>query len=207
VSKERPTIEFKGKGFKLKIPLGDGPITPTAGGPEIEELKRPGRPNITRNENQALLRLDVPVFFDGLPKNEAQNVAVKRVVDLAMELPLRDFTAFGPFLWSGGRFVMDWPEWGKQWYPRRYELMQAELTLKLVEFNASGDLKPQRGSGGPKKHGLETVILYKPMNLIEIAALYEGDAGRAKALGKANGIHDIKKKLPQGTHIKLPSTE
>lgn len=204
--KNRPTMTLQGKGFKLQVPLGDGPIVPTAGGPEIEELKRPGRPNITRNENQQLLRLDVPAFFDGLPDGTAQNVAVKRVVDLSMELPLRDFTATGPFLWSGGRFVMDWPEWGKLWYPHRYELMQAELTLKLVEFNDTGDTKPQRGSGGPKKHGLEIIILYKPMNLVEIAALYAGDPGQAKAIGKANGIHDIKKKLPQGRHIKLPST-
>lgn len=204
--KNRPVMTLQGKGFKLTVPLGDGPIMPTAGGPEIEELKRPGRPNITRNENQQLLRLDVPAFFDGLPTNNAQNVAVKRVVDLSMELPLRDFTATGPFLWSGGRFVMDWPEWGKQWYPRRYELMQSELTLKLVEFNGTGDTKPQRGSGGQKQHGLEIIILYKPMNLVEIAALYAGDPGQAKAIGKANGIHDIKKKLPQGRHIKLPAT-
>jgi len=207
----RPTIKLKGKGFNFVVPLGDGPVQPTQGGPVINELTRPGRPSLTQAENQQLVRLDVPAFWDGL-EEEVDDVEpdVMQVVGLALQLPMRDFVAEGPMPFSGGRFLMDWPEWGKQWR-RHKRIIQWELTLKLVEYNSPGDLKPHhRGSGGhPGSDGgvraPAVVTLPKPMNLIEVAAIYAGDPAEAKAIGKANGIHDIKKKLPKGTKIKIPA--
>lgn len=211
MSPPRPKLKLKGKGFTFYVPLGDGPIMPTAGGPNIEELARPGRPSITRNENQQLIRLDVPAFWDGLPDYDDVEPDMMDVVNLALGLPMQPFTAEGPFMWSGGRFVMDWPEWGKLWRPKKQRLVQAELVLKIIEFNGTGDLKPHhRGSGGaPGGDGgtraPATITLPEPMNLVEVAAKYAGDPGEAKAIGNANGIHDIKKKQPKGTQLKIPA--
>jgi hypothetical protein len=132
------------------------------------------------------------------------------VVDLSTDLPLRDFTAEGPMIYSGMRFLMDWPEWIRQNRSPNGALWQAELVLKLVEFNDPktirshkiGGKKDRGGDGGTRAPA--SIVLDQPMTLVEVAAKYTGDPGDAKMIGKANGIHDIKAKLPKGRHLTIP---
>lgn len=214
--RNRPILKLKGKGFTFYVPLGDGPIVPTAGGPNIEERARPGRPALTTVTGQLLKRFDVPAFWDGLQGGEKANVKpdVMDVVDLSTDLPLRDFTAEGPFLYSGMRFLLDWPEWTRLVpFPSGNGMLQVELVLKLVEFNDPNAIhtrhkKGKHGQGSSADGGTRapaSIVLPKPMTLVEVAAHYAGDAGEAKAIGKANGIHDIKKTLPKGRHLTIPA--
>lgn len=215
MKRNRPKIKLRSKAFTLWVPLGDGPVMPVDGGPSIEERARPGKPALTTVTGQKLITLAVPAFWDGLADGEQENVKsdVMEVVDLSTELPPQDFTAEGPMPYSGMRFLMDWPEWvrlvpfasGQGW-------MQAELVLKLVEFNDPATIKVHRkghGHHGPNDSGAirapAAIVLDHPMNLIEVAAKYTGDPGEAKAIGKANDIHDIKKKLPKGRHLTIPA--
>ena len=212
----RPTIKLRCKRFNLKVPLGDGPVLPVDGGPSIEERARPGRPALTAVTGQKLITLSVPAFWDGLEGGRKENVKpdVMEVVDLATELPEVDFTAEGPMPFSGMRFIMDWPEWGRLvHFPSGQGWLQAELVLKLVEYNDPRSLKPHRkhshrGGGAGADGGTRapaSIVLDHPMNLVEVAAKFTGDPGDAKAIGRANDIHDIKKKLPKGRHLTIPA--
>jgi hypothetical protein len=90
--------------------------------------------------------------------------------------------------------------------------LQAELVLKLVEFNdpqaIRTHVKGKGGRGGNGDGGTRapaSIVLDHPMNLVEVAAKFAGDPGEAKAIGNANGIHDIKKQLPKGRHLTIPA--
>jgi len=212
--RKRPTIKLRSKGFTLRVPLGNGPVMPVDGGPNIEERARPGRTALTTVSGQKLITLAVPAFWDGLADGTRENVKpdVMEVVDLATELPEIDFTAEGPMPYSGMRFLMDWPEWVNLVpHPSGQGWVQAELVLKLTEFNdprAIRTHKKGKGRGGDGDGGTRapaSIVLPKPMNLVEVAAKYAGDPGEAKAIGKANGIHDIKKTLPKGRHLTIPA--
>jgi len=87
--RKRPTIKLRSKGFTLRVPLGNGPVMPVDGGPNIEERARPGRTALTTVSGQKLITLAVPAFWDGLADGTRENVKpdVMEVVDLATELP------------------------------------------------------------------------------------------------------------------------
>lgn len=211
--RNRPTIKLRAKGLNLKVPLGNGPILPSGGGPNIEERERPGRSALTVVAGQKLITLDVPAFWDGLADGKKENVKpdVMDVVDLATELPEIDFTVEGPMPYSGSRFIMDFPDWGNIIpFPSGQGWLQVELTLHLVEYNDTKDLQPHKkgsrhaaANGGTRAPA--SIVLDRPMNLVEVAAKFAGDPGEAKAIGKANGIHDIKKTLPKGRHLTIPA--
>lgn len=211
--RRRPTIRLRAKGINLRVPLGDGPILPTGGGPNIEERSRPGRPALTTVTGQKLITLDVPAFWDGLAGGDKENVKpdVMEIVDLSTDLPEVDFTAEGPMPYSGTRFIMDFPEWGRLIpFPSGNGWLQVELVLKLVEYNDPKAIHTHRKGKGRRADDGGTrapasIVLDHPMNLVEVAAKFAGDPGEAKAIGKANGIHDIKKKLPKGRHLTIPA--
>jgi hypothetical protein len=206
-----PEIILRGKGFRIVVPLGDGAAMPTAGGPNVEELARPEKPALTQVSGQVLKRVDVPVFWDGWRQRRNVWPDVMQVVGLCLELPLPDFTVEGPVPFSGERFLMEWPEWVRLDKSAGGAVLQAELVLKLVEFNDPNAIHERRkghgGKGGGANGGTTapaTITLKQPETLIEVAAHFMGDPGKAQAIGKLNGIHDIKKKLDKGTRLKLP---
>jgi hypothetical protein len=212
--RQRAKLKLRSKSGTLWVPLGDGPILPGDGGPNIEEKARPGRSSPTTVAGQKLISLAVPAFWDGLAGGQKDNIKpdVMEVVNLATELPEVDFTAEGPMPYSGMRFLMDWPEWVRLVpFPSGQGWLQAELVLKLVEFNDPKALRPHvkgkgrnsTGDGGTRAPA--SIVLDRPMTLVEVAARYAGDPGEAKAIGNANGIHDIKKQLPKGRHLSIPA--
>lgn len=210
--RQRPKIKLRSKGLTVHVPLGNGPVLPTAGGPNIEERSRPGRSSLTHVTGQKLITLDVPAFWDGLADGRKENVKpdVMEVIDLATELPEVDFTAEGPMPYSGMRFIMDWPEWvGLLPFPSGQGWLQAELVLKLVEYNDPAAIRTRRkGRRGRIGEAIQltpaSIVLDRPMNLVEVAARFASGPGDAKEIGRANGIHDIKQKLPRGRRLTIP---
>lgn len=211
-----PEIRLRGKKFDFTVPL-EGPAQLVSGGAVIEEDQRPEDDALTVYEGDELIRVDVPVFFNGWPQGRiggrsAVNIypKVEQVLNLCRgQSGSRppDFIASGPMPYSGTRFLMDgFPEWregegrGGNW------LVRQKLTLHLVEWNDPNDvLRFTRGSGKPWFG--RVIILQSPMTLVEIAARFLDDPKEAKAIGKLNKIRDVRKKLPAGEAIKLPLPE
>lgn len=208
-------IRLRGRKFDFTIPLGGGRVVPTSGGATHEEGKRPQRSSLTVYEGETLIRLDVPVKLDGWPDRNMQP-RLDQILNLCFgddgNRP-PDFTASGPFPFSGKRYCMDGlPEYGEgQGSPdSRIATVRQFLTLKLVEFENPDVIhatkrrgrKARNSNGGTFAPG--TIELPKEMTLVEVAATYLNDPGRAKEIGNLNDVRDVTKKLKKGRRLKLP---
>ncbi len=210
-------LHIHGKDFDLDLPLGSAPAAPTAGAATWEEIARPGRTSLSHFLGNELVKLDVPVFFDGWPDRSVET-EVRQVLALCRSgeigrLP-PTFYATGPIPYSGTRFYMELPEWGDglrgdRGGPVEGQLVRQALTLKLVQFVDPDTVRVtrrQRASIGRAKALSRTITLQARMNLIEIAAHFLHDASRAREIAKLNHIRDTRKKLAAGTKIRLPVT-
>ena len=218
---EKPEIRLRGKKFEFSVPLGDGPVVPTAGGARIEEVTRPERPGLTVYEGDDLIRVDVPVFWNGWPKRDisAHRDQVLNLCEGRNGNPPPDFTASGPMPYSGMRFMMaGLPEWGEERSVRinnQIRLVRQKLTLKLVQFEDPDAIRfrrdkgPQAWRGSAKSGGTSApphkIVTREGETLLQIAADVFGDPSRAKDIGKLNDIRDVRKKLPAGKTIVLPA--
>lgn len=127
----------------IDVPLGDGAAVPTAGGQVINEIARPERVPLTDYVGDELIRVDVPVMFDGWPKRSRHSGGGgrdlphggdfdargdRRWEPRSVEKPLwrlaalwrgkdgqppTPFRARGPIPYSGHRFTMEFPDWGQ----------------------------------------------------------------------------------------------
>jgi len=211
-------IEIRHASFKnpFRIELGEALPTVSGGGAIYEEVTRPEQQALSLYTGTGLLRVDVPVIFDGWP-DEGVWDDVRRVMNLCQgEGTTRspDFVVVGPIPYSGERFVMEQPEWGDRVVSKNGDLVRQWLTLKLVEWVDPNRLRPHkvgqknRGGGHNKNGGTtappRTVTVHDHETLLQIAANIYGDSTVAKAIGRLNGIRDIRKPLKQGTKITLP---
>lgn len=200
-----------------RYPLGDGPPVITGGGANWEEVARPERDPLTDFVGNSLITVDVPVLFNGWPR-ENVGPEVRQVLDLARgwrgNRPPH-FIAEGPFPYSGHDFVMRIPEMGPSLLSDGGALVRQAMTLKLLEWQDPAKVRFRRHgkhSGPARPPGLDeamiaptSIRLKRSENLLEVEHRYRGgDAFGAKALGEINGIRDIMKKLPKGTKIYLP---
>jgi hypothetical protein len=220
-----PEIRFSGKGFDFTVPLGEGMVRPTEGGGKIEERARPKRPALTEYEGDALVRLEIPVFYDGWPRRSVQD-SIDRLNGLCFgqkgELP--HFQLRGPMPFSGWRFQMDGlPDWLDDPAPQRSDggaLVRLALMVNVLEWNDSDPIDFSRrsfadGVGVGKARALGgvgpniplTITLQRPETLLEVAAQVLHDAGRAREIGDLNGIRDVRQVLPAGRVLKLPREE
>lgn len=207
-------IRLRGRKFDFTVPLGSGRVTPTSGGAELEEGKRPQQTSLTLYIGETPLRLDVPCLLDGYPHRDVDpqldQIEALCFGDGGHRPP--DFTATGPFRFSGRRFLMEsLPEYGdSNGSPRgNVATVRQALTLKLVEFEDSDVIRPTKGGRGRGKSNggtfaPGTITLTHSMTLVEVAAKYLEDPSRAKEIGKLNDVRDITKKLPVGRHLKIP---
>jgi hypothetical protein len=200
-------IRISGSNFDFRCFLGNGPAVVTGGGAEFEGQRRPQSDAATLFTGNGLLTIDVPVLFDGWRQKRDIEPHVNQVLRLCRGVgrrPPPNFTARGPIPYSGGRFQMSLPEWGDG---LRHDgtLVRQALTLKLIEYNDPSSVEfRKRGVASAKQEAaLASVVLRQPMTLLEVAAKYTGSADNAAALGKLNGIKDLRKKLKVGTRIKL----
>jgi hypothetical protein len=209
-------IRLRGRKFDFTVPLGSGRVTPTDGGAEFEDGKRPQQTPLSVYDGEKALKLDVPVLLDGYP-NRDQDPKLDQIEALCFGKDGNrppDFTATGPFRFSGRRFVMDsLPEYGEgNGSPDgRIATVRQALTLKLREFEDADVIKPRRtrgrrgrGNGDGGTLAPATITLGHEMTLVQVAARFLEDASRAKEVGKLNGVRDVRKKLPAGRSLKLP---
>lgn len=219
---DKAYIHIRGSGFDFKCYLGNGRPRPTGGGAEYEAQRRPQSDAATLFQGNGLVMMDVPVLFDGWgPPGKRNDIGprVDQVLGLCRGVgrrPPPNFIASGPFPFSGSRFQMALPEYVEDnpapIVGENGTLFRQALILKLIEYNdptsiAFKKIKP-RGLGKSNNGGTEvppaSIVLKHPENLLEVAAKVFGDAGRASDIGDANGIKDLRKKLPVGKRLKIP---
>lgn len=211
-------IRLRGQGFDFSCYLGNGAAIVTGGGAEFEPLRRPGADAVTLFQGNALLTMDVPILFDAWRQKRDVEPKVEQVLGLCQgegRKPPPNFIASGPIPFSGSRFQMTLPEWGDSLRDTDGTLVRQALTLKLVEFNDPTAIKwrtaPGNGLGKSRNGGTtappnsNSIVLKQRESLLEVAAAVFGDPGMAGEIGRINDIKDLRKKLPVGTRIKLPT--
>jgi hypothetical protein len=216
---DKAYIRIRGNGFDFRCYLGNGRPKVSAGGAEYEALRRPQSAAATVFQGNALLALDVPVLFDGWgPSGQRRDIGprVEQVYGLcfgAGRRPPPNFIATGPFPFSGSRFQMSLPEELDEPRPIVGEggtLFRQALMLKLVEYNDPTAIRWKGASEtGKSRNGGTTappssIVLRQSESLLQVAAAVFGDPGEAAAIGRVNGIQDLRKKLKVGTRLKLP---
>jgi hypothetical protein len=197
----------------LKVDMGDGPATPTAGYAAWETIKRVRRKSMTAYVGPEPFQQDVPVLLDGL----AQENSVQRQLDAIESLGgSSKFRAFGPIhhpsqgpndLWVfGGE-----PEFGEVIRDNDTTLFRQALTLKLMEFvspdpDGRGGGRGKRGdpgrTGGTEFPG-RTYTTVQGDTLMKVAHKVYGDWKRWKEIGQKNNISDPHRVLPAGRQLKL----
>lgn len=206
-------IEIIGRKFRFAVPLGSAPAWQTAGGAVYEEQPRPGAVAMTVYAGDALIKMDVPVLFDSWRAGKAnQRSRIEQLMNLARSTNGNrppDFQIKGPIINSGMRFQMEPVEWVDTPTPIMNNggaILRQALVLHLIEYQNPDTLrfKRQRFGKGAGLVNPSNIILPRPETLVQVAARVLDDPGRAKALGKANGIRDIRKTLPKGTTLRLP---
>lgn len=211
-------IRLRGRSFDFRCYLGNGRPRVTGGGAEYEAQRRPQSDAATIFTGNGLLTVDVPVLFDGWgPPGERQDIGPR--IDQVMNLcfgsgrkPPPNFIATYPGPGSGNRFQMSLPEELDEPKPivgPGGTVFRQALMLKLVEFNDPGSVEWKKKRGTPRKGVGQaepvSIILSRPESLQQVAARVLGDAAEAPAIGQINGVKDIRKKLPAGRRLKLPS--
>lgn len=218
---DKAYIRIRGNGFDFRCYLGNGRPRPTGGGAEYEGLRRPQSDAATLFQGNALMTMDVPVLFDGWgPPGKRNDIGphVDQIVGLCFgegRNPPPNFIASGPFPFSGTRFQMALPEYVEDSpapiVGENGTLFRQALILKLIEYNDPTAIR-YKGAGasiGKSRNGGTTappssIVLRQSESLLQVAAAVFGDPGEAAAIGRVNGIKDLRKKLPVGTRLKLP---
>jgi hypothetical protein len=207
----RAVLQVNGKGFDYDWPLGDGPAKLVGGGATFAETPRPERTSITDFTGNPLIRIDVPIFFDGFRQDRSIEGHINQVLGLTRGdddgTPPPDFTARGPIPYSGLRYVMELPDWGDGDLNRRGEIVRQALTLHLVQWvdpaSRVVDRRKRMGISQAKSLG-RVITLGHAETLIQIAGRFLHDPSRAPEIGALNGIRDVRKRLPAGTKVRLP---
>jgi hypothetical protein len=211
-------IRIRGATFDFKCYLGNGRPRVTGGGAEYEAQKRPQSDAATLFTGNALITMDVPVLFDGWgPPGDRHDIEphVNRIYNLCRgsgRKPPPNFIASGPMPFSGTRFQMALPEELDDPKPivgPGGTLFRQALVLKLIEFNdpTSIDYRARQKQGIGPAQSIDppnSIKLDRRESLLEVAARYYSDPAMAYYIGEANGIEDLRKKLPVGTRLKMP---
>jgi hypothetical protein len=190
----------------LKMSMGDGPATPTAGLSGYETIKRVRRKAMTSFVGTEPFAQDVPVMLDGYREGRS----IERQLDLLLDFGgTTKFKAFGPIHRpSDGTgdlyFFGDEPEFGDAIRDEDGTLLRQRLTLKLEEFvpaNLAG--KPRRRN---ERIGQSRPLSYttvKGDTLAKIAHKLYHDWTRWKEIGRKNGLSDPHRVLPPNKELKL----
>lgn len=220
---EKAQIRIHGVNFDFMVPLGEGTPALTAGGAQYEEGKRPKADAVTLFTGNALLKMDVPVLFNVWqqaqqhPENKQIDVwpQVQQVLNLCWGSDRSDppdFTVSGPVPYSGRRWQMEFPEWGVSNKHDDGRLLRQYLILHLIEFNDASSIDPHKKAGPLETAGIgngtkaaRAITITSPESLAEIAARVYNNPSLGIALGRYNNIRDIRRKLPAGFEVLVPS--
>ena len=157
----QPLIELVGNGFNYRIRLGNGPSKLVGGGATINEAARPEQSSLSDFAGNPLIRVDLPVYFDGFEdgtnvnqthriRDEAGSVVelagVQEVLELSQGGPKGQFLpAFKVYGELGGsiqwipyphlEWLLELPDWGDGVRGETGDLIRQELVLHLIQFN------------------------------------------------------------------------
>lgn len=186
----------------VKVDMGNGPATPSAGYAGWETVPRVRRRELTSFAGLPPFQQDVPVFLDG----HHDNTSVQRQLDTILKLGgAVVFRAYGPIFDSGNRFVFGGePEFEELHRAEDMTLIRTRMTLKLME-HVPPDRAGQQHEG---KMGLGrgVALTYKTVagdTLAKIAHKLYHDWKRWKEIAAKNNLSDPHKKLPPGLELKL----
>jgi hypothetical protein len=191
----------------LKVNMGDGPATPTAGFAGHETISRVRRKAMTSFTGLQPFAQDVPVMLDGYRENRS----IERQLDRLLEFGgSTRFHAYGPIHREGDVYVFgEEPEFGTTPGPDviRAEdgtLLRQRLVLKLEEY-VPADLAGRKREG---KIGLADAraleyTTVKGDTLVAIAHKLYHDWTRWKEIARKNNLHDPHKALPAGKTLTL----
>jgi nucleoid-associated protein YgaU len=198
----------------IRVQMGDGPATPTAGAANREVVSRAaGRRGVTVAASPPPFQQDVPIFLDGFRGQRS----VQRQLDAILSLGDEDaepFRAYGPIHRDGALFVFGGePDFGEAIRDddEGNTLIRQRLTLKLMIHNPPDPVKDRRrGKRGARARisanvavgGTYTTSAGDTLQSIA-ARLYNGDWRRWNEIGNKNGLSDPNKKLPAGKVLKL----
>lgn len=193
--------------------LGDGPAQISDGYGGWTTVDRPKDEPITRWLNQPALRMVVPLLID----NYGKQAGVERERDRILKLGRRGdgdrqppiFRLAGAVPFSNSRWVLEGVEMGDALYEDGH-LARQFMTLTLLSYERPDTAKigRRRGNGGSDYTPLYTVK--RGDTLRKIAARLKPDASAedrrdyAKAIGKLNGIDDVRCELNVGRELRLP---
>lgn len=190
----------------LKVQMGDGPATPSAGLASWEVVERVEGKGITDQIGAPPFQQDVPVFLDGYAKGNSVQRQLKELESLGGEDPAV-FRAFGPIHRSGIRYVYGGePDYGEAIRDNDGTLLRQRLTLKLMEFVDPDVIRRRKKHRDRMGIGQAKALTYTVRagdTLQKIAAALYGDWKEWKSLGAKNGIRDPYKKLEPGRVLKV----
>jgi LysM domain len=188
----------------LKLAMGDGPATPTAGMAGTEVVSRRRRKGMTTFAGLEPFQQDVPVLLDGYADNESIERQLGKLEEFG---GATRFKALGPIHHPGEIYRMgDEPEYGEAIRSSDGTLVRQRLTLKLMEDVpvAAG----KRGSGKKVgKLGSAIPLTYTTVagdTLGKIANKLWREWDRWKEIGVLNGIDDPHRVLKAGRTLILP---
>lgn len=188
----------------LKVAMGDGPATPTAGMAGYETVQREHRKAMTAFRGLEPFQQDVPVLLDGYADNESIERPLAKLLEFG---GATKFRAYGPIHRDGDVYVMgEDPEWGEAIRAPDGTLVRQRLTLKLMEY-VSANLAGQRAGGKAGKLGSAIPLTYTTVEgdtLAKIANKLWHEWKRWKEIGMLNGISDPHRPLPVGRVLVLP---
>jgi hypothetical protein len=204
-------IRLRGATFDYRIGLAGEIAKPTDGGAKWDEIERSEDVSLTDYTGDALVKLDVPVLFNGWLARRNVEAEVNRVVALSQGGPAGHppaFVATGPFPFSGLRCVMAMPDWGDAMRTADGVLVRQEMTLKLIEFQNPAGLTVRRrggpGSSSSKQKKLATTMAKPHENLLMVSTRLFGTPKLAKKIGQLNGLRDVRKKFKKATRLRVP---
>jgi hypothetical protein len=191
------------KSVDIKVDLGDGSSTPTAGFSGYETVPRIRKKGMTAFVGTPPFAQDVPVFLDGYRENRS----IQREHDLLLSLGGSSvFWAYGPIDRPGLRYVFgDEPEFGETIKAEDGTLLRRAITLKLEEWvptdQAGQRVGPKVGVGQGVPLSYTTV---QGDTLEKVAfKVFDHEWRRWKEIGQKNGRSDPHKLLPPGLELKL----
>jgi hypothetical protein len=187
----------------VKVDMGNGPATPSAGYAGWETVPRVRRRELTSFAGLPPFQQDVPIFLDG----HHDNTSVERQLDTILKLGNSVvFRCYGPIFHSGDRFVFGGePEFEEMLRAEDMTLIRARVTLKLMEYVPPDQAgrRRQRGKIGLADAVPLTYRTVKGDTLAMIAHKLYHDWKRWKEIAKKNGLSDPHRQLPEGMLLKL----
>lgn len=197
----------------LFVGLGDGPAQISDGYGGWVTVERPKDEGITRWLNQPNLRMTLPLLVDnfggarGVERDRDRILRLGRRGDGDRQPPI--FRVAGAVPFSNARWVLEGVEMGDALYEDGH-LARQFLTLTLLSYERPDTAKFGRRHGG--SGGLYTPLytVKEGDTLRKIAAKLKPDASPeerrdyARAIGKLNGIDDVRRELNVGRELRLP---